>query len=90
MGEEMSYNSAMDFTSELEIHNTVVINGAQLILALEDLGFDDVEVGTVDGGFALFIGGVRIAVGVGDDPAEASENLLDRTADLFYHDIPEA
>ncbi|QDP63134.1 MAG: hypothetical protein GOVbin2277_61 [Prokaryotic dsDNA virus sp.] len=86
----MSYNSVMDFTAELEIHNTVVINGAQLILALEDLGFDDVEVGTVDGGFALFIGGVRIAVGVGDDPAEASENLLDRTADLFYHDIPEA
>ena len=42
------------------------------------------------GGFALLIGGVRIAVGVGEDPIEASEELLDRAADLFYHSTPEA
>ena len=44
----------------------------------------------LDDGFALHIGGTRIAVGVSDDPIEASENLLDRAADLFYYDVIEA
>tara|TARA_R110000824_G_scaffold150951_2_gene321811 strand:+ start:71 stop:313 length:243 start_codon:yes stop_codon:yes gene_type:complete len=80
----------MPVRTQLDTHKLAVINGAQLILALEDLGFDEVEVDSVEGGFALLIGGVQIAVGIGDDPAEASEDLLDRTADLFYHNIPEA
>jgi len=86
----MTSYSVVQLRTELDIHNLAVINGAQLILALEELGFDEVEVDTIDGGFALFIGGVRIAIGVGEDPAEASEELLDRTADLFYHSVPEA
>jgi hypothetical protein len=80
----------MQLQTHLDSYNVAVINGAQLILALEDLGYDDVTVDTVDGGFALLIGGVTIAVGVGEDPIEASEELLDRTADLFYHSTPEA
>ena len=86
----MTSYSVVQLRTELDIHNLAVINGAQLILALEELGFDEVEVDTIDGGFALFFGGVRIAIGVGEDPAEASEELLDRTADLFYHSVPEA
>ena len=80
----------MRLRTQLDTYNVAVINGAQLILALEDLGYDEVAVDTVDGGFALLIGGVQIAVGLGEDPIEASEELLDRTADLFYHNTPEA
>jgi len=86
----MTSYSAVQLRTELDIHNLAVINGAQLILALEELGFDEVEVESIEGGFALLIAGVQIAVGIGDDPAEASEDLLDRTADLFYHSVPEA
>ena len=86
----MNSDLVMPLRTHLDSYNIAVINGAQLILALEDLGYDDVTVDTVDGGFALLIGCVRIAVGVGEDPIEASEELLDRAADLFYHSTPEA
>ena len=80
----------MRLRTHLDNANLAVINGAQLIMALEDLGYDDVTVDTVDGGFALLIGGVRIAIGLGNDQMEASDDLLDHTADLFYHNVPEA
>tara|TARA_R100000152_G_C6700711_1_gene130293 strand:- start:111 stop:371 length:261 start_codon:yes stop_codon:yes gene_type:complete len=86
----MILNLVMRLRTQLDKRNLAVINGAQLILALEDLGFDEVSVDPIDGGFALYIGGVQIAIGIGDDPVEASEELLDRTADLFYHNTPEA
>ena len=86
----MKTNSALPIRTSLDSYNVAVINGAQLILALEDLGYDNVTVDTIDGGFALLIDGVQIAVGVGDDAIEASEELLDRAADLFYHSTPEA
>ena len=86
----MKTNSALPIRTSLDSYNVAVINGAQLILALEDLGYDNVTVDTIDGGFALLIDGIQIAVGVGDDAIEASEELLDRAADLFYYSTPEA
>jgi hypothetical protein len=86
----MKTNAELPVRTSLDSYNVAVINGAQLILALEDLGYDNVTVDTIDGGFALLIDGVQIAVGVGDDAIEASEELLDRAADLFYHSTPEA
>jgi hypothetical protein len=86
----MKPNSAVRLRTSLDSYNLAVINGAQLILALEDLGYDNVTVDTIDGGFALLIDGIQIAVGVGDDAIEASEELLDRAADLFYYSTPEA
>jgi|TARA_R100000388_G_C7187926_1_gene132028 hypothetical protein len=86
----MNDTLGMRLRTPLDSYNIAMINGAQLILALEDLGYDEVTVDTIDGGFALSIGGVRIAIGVGDDAIEASEELLDRAADLFYYSTPEA
>ena len=90
MGQAMNQNLVMRLRTPLDSYNIAMINGAQLILALEDLGYDNVTVDTVDGGFALLIDGVQIAIGVGDDAIEASEELLDRAADLFYYSTPEA
>ena len=86
----MKTNSVVQLKTSLDSYNVAVINGAQLILALEDLGYENVTVDTIDGGFALLIDGIQIAVGVGDDAIEASEELLDRAADLFYYSTPEA
>ena len=86
----MKTNSVVQLKTSLDSYNVAVINGAQLILALEDLGYDNVTVDTIDGGFALLIDGIQIAVGVGDDAIKASEELLDRAADLFYYSTPEA
>ena len=84
----MSYTSSMstatDFTDDCE----AVINVSQLVLAVEDIGYDEVDVQNLDSGFALTVDGVTIAIGVGDTPLEASENLLDRAADIFYYEIP--
>ena len=90
MGQAVNQNLVMRLRTPLDSYNIAMINGAQLILALEDLGYDNVTVDTVDGGFALLIDGVQIAIGVGDDAIEASEELLDRAADLFYYSTPEA
>jgi|TARA_R100000234_G_scaffold119891_1_gene104176 hypothetical protein len=90
MVQAMKSNLTMPIRTSLDSYNVAVINGAQLILALEDLGYDNVTVDTIDGGFALLIDGIQIAVGVGDDAIEASEELLDRAADLFYYSTPEA
>ena len=78
----MNLGFVMRLRTQLDTNNIAVINGAQ--------GYDEVVVDSVDGGFALFIGGVQIAIGIGSDPLEASEDLLDRAADLFYHSTPEA
>ena len=46
----MNSDLVMPLRTHLDSYNIAVINGAQLILALEDLGYDDVTVDTVDGG----------------------------------------
>ena len=86
----MSYISTMTTRTELDSHNAAIINTAQLILAIEDLGYDDVDVIEVESGVALTLAGVTIAIGIGGDPVDASEELLDRAANLFYHDVPKA
>jgi hypothetical protein len=86
----MSYSFIMSAMTRKLPNSTAMTNCAQLILALEDIGYDGVDVCHLDGGLGLFIDETCIAVGVGDDVIEASEDLLDRAADLFYHSTPEA
>ncbi len=86
----MSYASVMTSLNKIGTIAAVSVNSSNLIETLEEMGFDEIEIIPLDDGFALHIGGTRIAVGVSDDPIEASENLLDRAADLFYYDVIEA
>jgi len=76
----------MSTTQSLEPIMRAAVNTAQLVEAVEDMGFDDVDVRPVCGGFGLFIADARIAVGQGDTLLEASEDLLDRAASVFYFD----
>jgi len=85
----MRYMKQMDTTEELASLYIVTENTSQLLYALEDLGYDDLDVCAIDGGFGLFIDDTLLAVGLAEDPVEATENLLDRAADIFYHDIIE-
>jgi len=87
---EMSYIGFMSTTESLATLALASLNSTQLIEALEDMGYDEVEVLPLDEGYVLTIGGTQIAMGVGEDALDASENLLDRAADLFYHCTPEA
>jgi|TARA_R100001594_G_scaffold106410_1_gene140874 hypothetical protein len=86
----MSYNTFIPMTPDLASIALASLNSTKLIDALEDLGYDDIDVLPIEDGFALTISGEQIAIGIGDDALEASENLLDRVADLFYHDTPES
>jgi|TARA_R100001082_G_scaffold90142_1_gene56617 hypothetical protein len=80
----------MDTAEELVSLYLIKENTQQLLYALEDLGYDNLEINEVDGGYGLFFEDVLLAVGLDDDPLEAIEKLLDRSADVFYHDIIEA
>jgi hypothetical protein len=86
----MSYSDFSSMTPDLASIALASLNSTKLIDALEDLGYDNIDVLPVEDGFALTIDGTQIAIGIGEDALEASENLLDRVADLFYHDIPES
>jgi hypothetical protein len=80
----------MDTAEELVSLYLIKENTEQLLYALEDLGYDNLEIHRIEGGYGLFIEDVLLVVGLSDDPLEATENLLDRAADVFYHDILEA
>ena len=73
----------MSYTHEMpnkpDIDSRAVDNSAQLVFALEDMGYDDVEIRALNGALGLFIAAL-----------DASEDLIDRAADLFYHRTPEA
>ena len=84
----MSYTFEMPNKPNLD--SRVVNNSAQLVFALEDMGYDDIEIRTLNGALGLFIADTQIAIGTGVDAFDASEDLLDRAADLFYHHTPEA
>ena len=86
----MRYVRQMDTAEELVSLYLIKENTQQLLYALEDLGYDNLEINEVEGGYGLFFGDVLLAVGLDDDPLEAIERLLDRSADVFYHDIIEA
>ena len=86
----MSYSDFSSMTPDLASIALASLNSTKLIDALEDLGYDNIDVLPVEDGFALTIDGAQIAIGIGEDALEASENLLDRVADLFYHDTPES
>tara|TARA_R100001079_G_C4441400_1_gene149080 strand:- start:786 stop:1046 length:261 start_codon:yes stop_codon:yes gene_type:complete len=86
----MRYVRQMDTAEELVSLYLIKENTQQLLYALEDLGYDNLEINEVDGGYGLFFEDVLLAVGLDDDPLEAIEKLLDRSADVFYHDIIEA
>ena len=47
------------------------------------------DVRKIDGGYGLFLDDTLLAAGIDDNEVEATEILLDRAADMFYHDIPE-
>lgn len=86
----MRYVRQMDTAEELVSLYLIKENTQQLLYALEDLGYDNLEIHQIEGGYGLFIEDVLLVVGLSDDPLEATENLLDRAADVFYHDILEA
>jgi|TARA_R100000234_G_scaffold119576_1_gene102904 hypothetical protein len=86
----MSYLGFMSINQDITAEEAANAYLETLSDSLNDLGFEDVEIDEVEQGYSLFICGCRIATGLGNDEFEAAENLLDRVADLFYHDVPEA
>jgi hypothetical protein len=89
MGETMSYAVTMSFDRGITAEDAAGVYLNSLFESLTDLGFDEVRIDRFDNGYSLFICNARIATGIGRDHFDAAENLLDRVADLFYHDIPE-
>jgi hypothetical protein len=85
----MSYIRSMDTVEELATLYVAAENANQLIIALEDMGFEGLEVRPISGGYGLFIDDTLIAAALSDDAADATEKLLDRCADKFFHDIME-
>ena len=85
----MSYIRSMDTVEELATLYVAAENANQLIIALEDMGFEGLEVHPISGGYGLFIDETLIAAALSDDAADATEKLLDRCADKFFHDIME-
>lgn len=80
-------------------------DGAKLVLTLREIGWHNAHVeripaGSYDadsgratdspGGYYLYIEGAPIAGGFHELPDVAMEELLDRAAELFYFDTPEA
>jgi hypothetical protein len=79
----------MDTTELISALHIVAENTEQLLYALDDLGFEGLDVRKIDGGYGLFCDEILLAAGCASDEIEAIEGLLDRAADLFFHRIPE-
>ena len=85
----MIYVRRMDTTELLASLYVVSENISQLLHALDDFGYQGLDVRKIDGGYGLFLDDTLLAAGIDDNEVEATEILLDRAADMFYHDIPE-
>ena len=86
----MSYLAFMSIDQDVTAEEAATAYLETLFDSLQDLGFDEVEIDEVEQGHSLFIGGCRIATGLGNNEFEAAENLLERVTALFYHDVPQA
>tara|TARA_A100001391_G_scaffold195196_1_gene172234 strand:- start:174 stop:455 length:282 start_codon:yes stop_codon:yes gene_type:complete len=92
----MSYFSAMSFVNGFTSEEAADIYLEKLLFGLEDLGYEDIQIDQFDidnfvdpYGACLIISGATIAIGIGENEFEAAGNLLERAADLFFHDTPE-
>lgn len=88
-GQEDDMVLSMDTAELIDSLMVVSENIEQLLVALTDLGFEGLSILKIEGGYGLYSGNVMLAAGISEDEIEATEKLLDRAADLFYHDIPE-
>ncbi len=90
----MSYALSMGFGITADEAAEIYLD--KLFEGLLEIGFveDDIQIEKFESDsevvMALWIMDVRIALGVGDDEFEAANKLIDRTADLFFEETPEA
>lgn len=90
----MSYALSMGFGITADEAAEIYLD--KLFEGLLEIGFveDDIQIEKFESDsevvMALWIMDVRIAIGVGDDEFEAANKLIDRTADLFFEETPEA
>jgi len=66
------------------------LSSARLVSTLHSMGWEDARVERTAEGYFLFIGDAGIAGGISSNPVEAMDNLLDRAANLFFFETPEA
>lgn len=90
----MSY--ALDMGFGITSDEAAEIYLDKLFEGLMEIGFveDDIQIEKIecesDVVMSLWLMNARIAIGVGDDEFEAANELLDRAADLFFTETPEA
>jgi len=90
----MSY--ALDMGFAITSDEAAEIYLDKLFEGLMEIGFveDDIQIEKIecesDVVMSLWLMNARIAIGVGDDEFEAANELLDRAADLFFAETPEA
>ena len=93
----MRFFSLMSFAYGFDTEEAAEIYLDKLLSGLEELGFEDIEITQFEiddfidpCGASLSISGTQIALGIGEDEFEAAGNLLERAADLFFNETPEA
>jgi hypothetical protein len=72
---------------DLAVIAYTALNLSQLTSSLHEMGFTDAEIDPIEGGFELRIADTSIARGIAEHPIDASEELMDRAAQLFFTDV---